>query len=56
MSNLAVMRPGAQHRQMLARPRQRLLVWTNSGQVQLEEAYAFEMDGDRAVPTKVRRA
>ena len=34
---------------------QRLLVWTNSGQVQLKEAYAFEMDGGRAVPAKVRR-
>ena len=34
----------------------RLLVWTNSGQTQLKEAYAFEMDAGRALPVEVRRA
>ncbi len=34
----------------------RLLVWTNSGQVALKEAYAFQMEGTQARPVEVRRA
>lgn len=34
----------------------RLLVWTNSGQVALKEAYAFQMQGAKARPVEVRRA